>query len=432
MATIVPFRGLRYNPEKICDLSQVVTPPYDVIDDIAQASYYAQHPANVIRLELGLTYPQDTASNNRYSRANQYLEKWLEEEVLIPDPQPSLYIYEQEFAVKGKRMIRTGLVTGLKVEPYESGVVLPHEETLSKPKADRLQLMRATRSNFSSIFGLYFDPQQEVVHLLRQEINDQPPAIDIIDEVGEAHRVWVIDNKKVIDRVVELFRDKQIYIADGHHRYETALEYAQEMKEQGQPGYDYVLTTLVNVYDPGLLVLPTHRLVGNLSDFNARSFQDRLADLFTLEKFGSLDDLPQLMAKLEEQRERHVFGMAMDEQLYFLVLKDWEKAAALLPSERSSSWKALDVAILDNLILDNILGIGEAQRRSQDNLTYSRDEEWVVDQIRNRNYQLGFLLNPTQVQEIIDVAQARDKMPQKSTYFYPKLITGLIINKLDI
>ncbi|HOQ10087.1 MAG TPA: DUF1015 domain-containing protein [Syntrophomonadaceae bacterium] len=432
MATIVPFRGLRYNPEKICDLSQVVTPPYDVIDDIAQARYYAQHPANVIRLELGLTYPQDTASNNRYSRANQYLEKWLEEEVLIPDPQPSLYIYEQEFAVKGKRMIRTGLVTGLKVEPYESGVVLPHEETLSKPKADRLQLMRATRSNFSSIFGLYFDPQQEVVHLLRQEINDQPPAIDIIDEVGEAHRVWVIDNKKVIDRVVELFRDKQIYIADGHHRYETALEYAQEMKEQGQPGYDYVLTTLVNVYDPGLLVLPTHRLVGNLSDFNARSFQDRLADLFTLEKFGSLDDLPQLMAKLEEQRERHVFGMAMDEQLYFLVLKDWEKAAALLPSERSSSWKALDVAILDNLILDNILGIGEAQRRSQDNLTYSRDEEWVVDQIRNRNYQLGFLLNPTQVQEIIDVAQARDKMPQKSTYFYPKLITGLIINKLDI
>lgn len=432
MATIVPFRGLRYNPEKICDLSQVVTPPYDVIDDIAQARYYAQHPANVIRLELGLTYRQDTASNNRYSRANQYLEKWLEEEVLIPDPQPSLYIYEQEFAVKGKRMIRTGLVTGLKVEPYESGVVLPHEETLSKPKADRLQLMRATRSNFSSIFGLYFDPQQEVVHLLRQEINDQPPAIDIIDEVGEAHRVWVIDNKKVIDRVVELFRDKQIYIADGHHRYETALEYAQEMKEQGQPGYDYVLTTLVNVYDPGLLVLPTHRLVGNLSDFNARSFQDRLADLFTLEKFGSLDDLPQLMAKLEEQRERHVFGMAMDEQLYFLVLKDWEKAAALLPSERSSSWKALDVAILDNLILDNILGIGEAQRRSQDNLTYSRDEEWVVDQIRNRNYQLGFLLNPTQVQEIIDVAQARDKMPQKSTYFYPKLITGLIINKLDI
>ncbi|HQA08377.1 MAG TPA: DUF1015 domain-containing protein [Syntrophomonadaceae bacterium] len=432
MATIIPFRGLRYNPDKISDLSQVVTPPYDVIDDIAQARYYAQHPANVIRLELGLTYPQDTATNNRYSRANHYLEKWLEEEVLIPEPQPSLYLYEQEYTVKGKRMIRTGLVTGLKVEPYESGVVLPHEETLSKPKADRLQLMRATRSNFSSIFGLYFDPHQEVAQLLRGEIKGQPPVIDIIDEAGEAHRIWVIQNRSVIDRVVKFFQEKQIYIADGHHRYETALEYAQEMQEQGQAGYDYILTTLVNVYDPGLLVLPTHRVVGNLSDFSIRSIQERLTDLFEIQECGSLGDLPQLMTRLEEQREHHVFGMAADEYLYLISLKDWEKAAALLPAERSSSWKALDVAILDNLILDNILGIGEAQRRSQENLAYSRSEEWVIDQIKNRNYQLGFLLNPTQVKEIIDVAQARDKMPQKSTYFYPKLITGLIINKLDI
>jgi len=432
MATIIPFRGLRYNPGKISDLSQVVTPPYDVIDDIAQARYYAQHPANVIRLELGLTYPQDTAGNNRYTRANHYLEKWLEEKVLIPESQPSLYLYEQEYTYKGKQMIRTGLVTGLKVEPYESGVVLPHEETLSKPKADRLQLMRATRSNFSSIFGLYFDPNQEVVQALRQEIKDQPPVIDIIDEAGEGHRVWVIQNQDVINKVVELFQEKQIYIADGHHRYETALEYAQEMKEQGQPGYDYVLTTLVNVYDPGLLVLPTHRVAGNLSDASLKSLRERLTDLFEVEEFGSLDDLPQLMAKLEEQRDGHVFGMVMDEHLYLLTLKDLQKAAALLPAERSSAWKALDVAILDNLILDNILGIGEAQRRSQENLAYSRSEEWVVAQIRNRNYQLGFLLNPTQVQEIIDVAQARDKMPQKSTYFYPKLITGLIINKLDI
>lgn len=432
MATIIPFRGLRYNPGKISDLSQVVTPPYDVIDDIAQARYYAQHPANVIRLELGLTYPQDTAGNNRYTRANHYLEKWLEEKVLIPESQPSLYLYEQEYTYKGKQIIRTGLVTGLKVEPYESGVVLPHEETLSKPKADRLQLMRATRSNFSSIFGLYFDPNQEVVQALRQEIKDQPPVIDIIDEAGEGHRVWVIQNQDVINKVVELFQEKQIYIADGHHRYETALEYAQEMKEQGQPGYDYVLTTLVNVYDPGLLVLPTHRVAGNLSDASLKSLRERLTDLFEVEEFGSLDDLPQLMAKLEEQRDGHVFGMVMDEHLYLLTLKDLQKAAALLPAERSSAWKALDVAILDNLILDNILGIGEAQRRSQENLAYSRSEEWVVAQIRNRNYQLGFLLNPTQVQEIIDVAQARDKMPQKSTYFYPKLITGLIINKLDI
>ena len=432
MATIIPFRGLRYNPDKVADISQVVTPPYDVIDDAAQARYYAQHPANVIRLELGLTYPQDTADNNRYSRAKQYLEKWLEEEILIPEQQPSVYLYEQEYTARGQRIIRTGLVGGLKVEPYESGTVLPHEETLSKPKADRLQLMRSTRSNFSPIFGLYSDPNQEVTQLLREETKDQPPTIDITDEAGEAHRIWIIQNRSVLEKITEMFREKHIYIADGHHRYETALEYAQEMQEQGQPGYDYVLTTLVNVFDPGLLVLPTHRLVRNLSDFNIESILERLAVLFEVQEFGTLSDLPQLMTTLDEQRKRYVFGMVVDEHLFFLALRDWKTAAELLPANRSTSWKSLDVAILDNLILDNMLGIGEAQRRSQDNLCYSQSEEWVVSQIKNRNYQLGFLLNPTQVQEIIDVAQAKDKMPQKSTYFYPKLITGLIINKLDI
>lgn len=432
MATIIPFRGLRYNRDKIDDLAHVVTPPYDIIDEAAQARYYAQHPANIIRLELGLTYAEDTANNNRYSRANQYLEKWLEEKILIPESQPSLYLYEQEYLVKGQPMIRTGLVCGLKVEPYESGTTLPHEETLSKPKADRLQLMRATHSNFSSIFGLYSDPNQQVSHWMREATEKLPPDIDITDEDGESHRIWVIQNATVIQQVVNFFHDKQIYIADGHHRYETALEFAQEMREQNKPGYDYVLTTLVNVYDPGLVVLPTHRVVGNLSDLTVKSIQEQLSALFEVREVGTLDDLPQLMAQLEEHKNDHVFGMVAGEQLHFLTLRDWETAAQLLPSDRSQSWKSLDVAILDNLILDNMLGIGEAQRRSQDNLAYSRSEEWVIAQIKNRSYQLGFLLNPTQVQEIVDVAQARDKMPQKSTYFYPKLITGLIINKLDI
>lgn len=432
MATIIPFQGLRYNPDKVDNLANVVTPPYDVIDDAAQARYYAQHPANVIRLELGLTYPQDTAGNNRYSRANHYLEKWLEEKTLIPDPQPSLYLYEQEYTAKGKQISRTGLVCGLKVEPYESGTILPHEETLSKPKADRLQLMRSTHSNFSSIFGLYSDPNYEVIHLLREGTKTLPPDIDIIDEAGESHRIWVIKNDGILDQIVEFFRSKQVYIADGHHRYETALEFAQEMAEHGQIGYDYVLTTLVNVYDPGLLVLPTHRVVGNLSELTVKSIQERLSPLFAVEEIGTLDDLSHLMVRLEEQKGHPVFGMASGEKLYFLTLKDWESAARLLPSERSSSWKSLDVAILDNLILDNMLGIGESQRRSQDNLAYSRSEEWVITQIKNRTYQLGFFLNPTQVQEIVNVAEARDKMPQKSTYFYPKLLTGLVINKLDI
>lgn len=433
MATIIPFRGLRYNPDKIHNIASVVTPPYDVIDETAQAKYYAGHPNNVIRLELGLTFPQDTPGNNRYSRASQYLEKWLEEEILIPETVPSLYLYEQEFSARGNQVIRTGLVCGLKVEPYETGTVLPHEETLSKPKADRLQLMRSTCSNFSSIFGLYSDPEQQIVQLLRENTRERLPEINITDEDGEIHRIWVIQDQAVLDKIMDIFHQKQIYIADGHHRYETALEYAREMREQGHTDYDYVLTTLVNLYDPGLLVLPTHRVVGNILDLNLSSLLHNLEELFTVELFGTTELLPELMHKLASyNQDEHVFGMVTGEQLYLLQLKDWQTAAGQLPADRSRAWKTLDVAILDNLILDRILGIGEAQRRNQDNLAYSRSEEWVVSQIQNRHYQIGFLINPTRVQEIVDVAQARDKMPQKSTYFYPKLITGLIVNKLDI
>lgn len=433
MAHIVPFKGLRYNPEKIASVASVVTPPYDVIDETAQARYYAEHPANVIRLELGLIFPQDTSSNNRYTRAQQYLEKWLEDEILTADSRPTLYLYEQEFVVKGTRMIRTGLVCGLKVEPYETGTVLPHEETLSKPKADRLALMRATRSNFSSIFGLYSDPQNEVTALLRKKTEGRLPDIDMVDEAGETHRIWIIQDEAALDEVIRLFQEKQIFIADGHHRYETALEYAREMRELGCTNLDFVLTTLVNLYDDGLLVLPTHRVVGNIADLNMAELQKKLSELFEVEPYGTFDDITALMKQLESQvGTEHVFGMAAGDNLYQLRLKDSSAAAQLLPADRSSAWKELDVAILDNLVLDRMLGIGEAERRNQDHLAYSRSEEWVLEQVRSKQYQLGFLINATRVQEIVDVAQARDKMPQKSTYFYPKLITGLIINKLDI
>lgn len=433
MAHIVPFKGLRYNSEKIASVASVVTPPYDIIDDAAQARYYAEHPANVIRLELGLIFPQDTSSNNRYTRAQQYLEKWLEDEILAADSKPTLYLYEQEFIVKGTKMIRTGMVCGLKVEPYETGTVLPHEETLSKPKADRLALMRATRSNFSSIFGLYSDPQNEVINLLRKQTEGRLPDIDMVDEAGETHRIWIIQDEAALAEVIKLFQEKQIFIADGHHRYETALEYAREMREQGYTNLDFVLTTLVNLYDEGLVVLPTHRVVGNITNLNMAELQRKLSQLFEVETFGTLADITALMKQLESQvGTEHVFGMVAGDNLYQLRLKDSSAAAKLLPSDRSSAWKELDVAILDNLILDRMLGIGEAERRNQDHLAYSRSEEWVLDQVRSKQYQLGFLINATRVQEIVDVAQARDKMPQKSTYFYPKLITGLIINKLDI
>ncbi|MGI5879308.1 MAG: DUF1015 domain-containing protein [Syntrophomonadaceae bacterium] len=433
MANIVAFKGLRYNPEKIANLSSVVTPPYDIIDETAQTKYYAEHPANIIRLELGLTFPQDTPSNNRYTRAKNYIEKWLEEEILLPEQLPSLYLYEQEFLIQGMRTVRTGFVCGLKVEPYEQGTVLPHEETLSKPKADRLQLMRATKSNFSSIFGLYSDEKRTVELILKESIKGKLPDIDIVDEANETHRIWVINNPEVIQAVLSFMADKQIFIADGHHRYETALEYASEMREHGLPDYDYVLTTLVNLFDEGLLVLPTHRVVGNIKSFSSAKLLKELNKLFDIDTYPDKNHLDEFINELKLRGTKQpVFGMYVDENLYLLQLKDPQTLEQYLPRERSDAWKNLDVAILDHMILDNIMGIGAQERKNQDNLAYSRSEQWVIEQIDNKQYQVGFLINATGVDEIVAVAQAGDKMPQKSTYFYPKLITGLIINNLDI
>lgn len=433
MANIIPFRGLRYNPEKIGNIASVVTPPYDVIDETAQARYYAEHPANIIRLELGLIFPEDTNNNNRYTRAAQYLEKWLEDETLVPEAKPSLYFYQQEFEFRGEKVTRNGFVCGLKVEPYEKGNILPHEETLSKPKADRLQLMRATRSNFSSIFGLYNDEEKTIEKFFLDEIKERVPDIEIVDEVNESHRVWVINNPQTIDQITSFLASQPIYIADGHHRYETALEYSSEMKEQGHSGFDYVMTTLVNVYDEGLVVLPTHRLVANTANFKVDAFMKKLAELFILDLFKDKDNLGAFITELEAKgQSQNAFGLYNGKDLYILTLKNPEQAASLLPKDKSCAWEKLDVALLDNIILDKMLGINEQKRRGQDNLAYSRSEQWVIEQVDNRNYQLGFILNPTRVEEIVKVAEAHDKMPQKSTYFYPKVITGLILNNLTI
>ena len=433
MTTIIPFKGLRYNTDKIQDLASVVTPPYDIIDDAAQARYYANNPGNIIRLELGLTFPHDTPSNNRYTRAQQYLEKWMEDKTLLHDINPSLYLYQQEFEYRGEKILRNGFVAGVKVEPYDRGNVLPHEETLSKPKADRLQLMHATKSNFSSIFALYSDEQKFIDNLLLSEVYNRKPDMEITDEANEVHRVWVIDNKQVIDKITEFMASKTIYIADGHHRYETALAYAKEMAEQGFDDYDYIMTTLVNLYDEGLVVLPTHRVAGHIDNFNFEIFTEQLSQLFTLDKLPEEIDMADLMNELAIRgSDQHVFVMYNGDNFFLLTLKDEEKAFSLLPEQNSPAWKKLDVAILDNLILDQLLGIGEVERRSQENLAYSRSADWVKNKVDNKQYQLRFLLNATRVEEIVDVAEARDKMPQKSTYFYPKLITGLIINNLSI
>ncbi len=432
MAEIIPFVGLRYNKSKIANLASVMTPPYDIIDEKSQARYYAENPVNIIRLELGLVFPDDNEKNNRYTRAKKYLERWIEDETLLPEPKPAMYVYQQEFRVSGGALTRNGFICGLKLQDYSEGSVLPHEETLSKPKADRLKLMQATQCNFSSIFGLYSDPEKRVDNALLQAIEGREPDLDIIDEAGESHRLWVVADENTLQTVSAYLRDEQIFIADGHHRYETALEYSKQMRELGHKGYDYVMTTLVNLYDEGLVILPTHRVVRNISRLDLEVFKSALTEVFTVEEFNSSEGLPKFMDELAQRgRKKHVFGLYTQEKsLYFLTIKNMNQAKSLMPKEMSDAWKKLDVALLDHLILSQILGIKEDDRKNQNNINYTRDEEWAIARVDDGSHQLAFLLNPTKVQEVVAVAKAGDKMPQKSTYFYPKLLTGVVINPL--
>ncbi len=432
MAEIIPFVGLRYNKSKIANLASVMTPPYDIIDEKSQARYYAESPVNIIRLELGLVFPDDNEKNNRYTRAKKYLDRWLEDETLLPEAKPAMYVYQQEFPGARGTVTRSGFICGLKLQDYTEGSVLPHEETLSKPKADRLQLMQATQCNFSSIFGLYSDPEKLVDNALRQAIEGREPDLDIIDEAGESHRLWVVTDDNTLQTVSTNLRDQQIFIADGHHRYETALEYSKQMRESGHQGYDYVMATLVNLYDEGLVILPTHRVVRNVHHLDLEVFKSALAEVFTVQEFDSSEGLSGFMDELARRgRKKHVFGLYTQEKsLYFLTIKNMNQAKSRMPKEMSDSWKKLDVALLDHLVLSQMLGIKEDDRRSQNNINYTRDGEWATARVDDGSHQLAFLLNPTKVQEVVAVAMAGDKMPQKSTYFYPKLLTGMVINPL--
>lgn len=430
MAVIVPIRGVRYNPTKIGEVRNVITPPYDVIDAAAQNMYYERHPNNVIRLELGKTTPEDNETNNRYTRAAETFQSWLQQEVLTHDPKPSLYLYEQEFEVRGEKLVRSGFICGVKAEDYSKGSVLPHEETLPKHKADRLNLMRAALANFSPIFGLYSDPEHVVEAILAGAKAKPAPDIEVLDDSGLLNRLWVISEPKAVQKIVQFMAEQKIFIADGHHRYETAVNFGKEMAAQGKDGYDFVLITLVNLYDKGLVVFPTHRLVHNVQNLEAVKLITDLAADFTVEKLPPGTALNAFLAKLETAGATgHSFGIYTPEKLFYILkLKDESSLDRLDLENRSAAWKRLDVSILHTLILEKQLGIGSRQRADESNLTYTRDENFALASVDNGSTQLCFFMNPTKVEEVTNIATGGEKMPQKSTYFYPKIVTGLVIN----
>ncbi len=433
MATIVPFRGIRYNRQLSGNLANLITPPYDVIGPTDQDRYYESHPNNIIRLELGRTLPEDGPEDNRYTRSAGYLREWLTEGVLVAEDQPALYLYRQDFTVAGKRKTRTGIIGGVKIEPYENKVVLPHEETLPGHKADRMELMRHCRANFSPIFGLYADRNQSLDGLFARVASRDPDAA-CTDEDGQGHALWVVADKEDIATIQALLSGKQVFIADGHHRYETAQAYARERRGDESAPWRYAMMTLVNLFDPGLLILPTHRLVKNLDGIDFPALLSALAADFLLAEYqledGRLDYFMTILQSVAAEG-RHAFGVSRDGgTIHLLVLKDGVDLDRMMPEDKSASWRQLDVAILQVLVLQKLLGIDAAQQRNGENLTYTGDEHQAMAALLAGTHQLAFLLNATPVAEVTAVAQSGDKMPQKSTFFYPKPVTGLVMYKL--
>ncbi|MCD5390927.1 DUF1015 domain-containing protein [candidate division NPL-UPA2 bacterium] len=445
MAEILPFRGIRYNKDKVGSLEVVTAPPYDVISSQDRDRLYEKNGYNVIRLILGKEFPGDDERNNRYSRAANFLQDWLKQEILKEDEEESIYVYVQAYSYRGKRKVRRGFISLLRLKDFGHGV-LPHEETLAKPKEDRLRLLRACLANLSPIFTIYSDPDGAVDALLGPfaPFRDAPltgleekasPLIDMEDEKGERHRLWPVSSPEKLKRLREIMSDKEIYLADGHHRYETALAFRNEMRQRsphstGSEPYNYLMAYLTNMEDEGLTILPTHRLIRDLPDLDIPALKAQINKFFKITELDKGEDqIGKMLSSLEKMAESNcAFGMSEGAKLHLLTLRDETIVDQLVKEERSREWKRLDVTILHRIILDHILAEGE--RMEEERITYLIDAEEAFQLVKEGKYQLAFFLNPTKVNQVKAIARAGERMPGKATYFYPKLLTGLVMRKI--
>lgn len=438
MAVVAPFRALRYDTEKVGDMTKVVSPPYDVINPDEQENYYQAEPHNIIRLELNKTRPTDDRQENRYTRAAAHLENWIEQGALAADPQPAFYISQTSYVdAKGQPRVRSGFFTLLKVEDFSKGVILPHEKTFTGHKEDRLQLTKATQANVSPIFALYPD-EDNLVQAALSGAKQVQPVEDFVDPMGLPQKLFKVEDPEAVKRVQELMADKRIFIADGHHRYETAINYRNYMREQNpQAGpdapFNFVLAYLCSMSDPGLTIFPCHRVLPVMGGFAARDFLLQAGRYFDYQELPLNQDLEadrdRITSQLAQAQENgNSLGLisAESDSAYILTLKkdalngfDWADQAGLL--------QTLDVVVLTKLVLEHVLGFDENFRDQVHTIEYVSDMVDVMSRVRSGQARAAFLLNPTRVEQVEGVAKAGLIMPRKATYFYPKVLTGLVL-----
>jgi uncharacterized protein (DUF1015 family) len=452
VAEIKPFRGLRYNLDRVgaANIREVVCPPYDVIGREAQHRYLERNRYNIVRLELGETFPEDNFSNNRYTRAAAILQNWELDGLLLREERPTFYLYEQDFRLFGIAYRRQSLITALRLEDYSRNIIIPHEKTLNPLLADRLALLEAINTNLSPIFCLYEDPAGQIAYFCNSAL-EMPPLYQFTDEWGDLHRLYAIQDS-INTRVLEkAFAGKRLYIADGHHRYQTALDYRAERHRAGDvlggPA-DYILAGLTAFEDPGLLMIPLHRVLNGLEPEKLAELENSLPHFFGMEEVslaGEADPAgfaAELVRRANEPdgsdpmaEANHVIGMYRrdyDGKATFtlLKLKSEEIASEFMPP-RSPAWQRLEVSQLHALIFDTCLGLSDESYKLQSLLDYTRDEHEAFARVDREAAQMAFLLPPTRLSDLRAVADSQEQMPPKSTYFYPKFMTGLVMRPLD-
>jgi len=447
MAQVYPFRAFRYNPAR-APFDRVLTQPYDKISPTMQEKYYAADPHNLIAVEKGRAYPGDTPQNNVYTRAAAALNDWIREHVVVRDPAPAFYAYTQEYAVPGTEELRTrqGFIGAGKLEEYSARVVFRHEHTLSGPKADRLELLRHTKTHTGQLFMLYSDPQRRIHAILAEAEEAAAPATEMRDECGVLHRLWVIAEPQRVAAIQKAMEHQKLVIADGHHRYETALNYRNECRTRAgkidpEAPYERVMMTFINTRSEGLTILPTHRVAAHLHDFSWTSVRRHLEPWFTAEEFpfsgsGERSEAKRkFLAILTRARAKRAIGVypATDAQkraFYVLTLREGASLAQLLPNV-SPLQRELDVVLLHEGILEPALGITPQAVTAEANLTYEREALAAIDAVDSGRAQISFLLNPCDVEQVMKIATAGEVMPQKSTDFYPKLMSGITMFRVD-
>jgi uncharacterized protein (DUF1015 family) len=433
-----PFRGIVYNPQHLGDLFAVLAPPYDVISRQEREVYYQRHRHNVVRLIYGRDEPGDTPEDNRYTRAADYLQSWLRDGVLVRDAQPAMYLCAEEYRLPdGTTRERHGLIALCRLEPYERGVVLPHEETSSLPKRMLFDLRSAVEANLSQIFSLYEDDTGRLREILTAQ-RQRPADLSFRDPDQMRHRVWRIGEAAVLQEIQRLMGERWALIADGHHRYETCLEY-QRLRRHATPGwtgqewFNFAMMYLTEIHDPGLTILPTHRLLRGLAEPLVAQLPMRLHGACRVEALPfqrQADRQRQLRLLTQEMRRRgeegHVIGLYTGGDAFWLLTHDGS-SAGVPPgvSDPADGRHTLDVSLLHEVLLEKVLGVN----LQEEDILFTQDEVTAVDLVVRQDYQVAFLLNPTRVEQIVQHAMAGRRMPRKSTYFYPKLLTGIVMHK---